>query len=336
MNLFRIVAATLVMALGFPMASFADNTPAYYNTDGSLKTAQNDVVVTSTIGMVAGGTVAFPSNLNNAGTILIWISGTWTGTFAINGSIDGTTYLGSSPLSFRDGTGFTASGAGLTSGGTYIMANGGYKNVRVNGTAGGTGTMNVTIVASSGSYNGIQTSALSVPGGTATNVMNVQIEPIKGTYFASALSLAGVAGDTFVLTGSASKTLRIRRVTVSGLVTTAAMIDLSVIKRTTADTAGTAGTAPTIGAMDSNNSAASGTVAVYTAAPTAGTSAGTIFAQKYLPQANTVVPMIMNKEWFSDLSQAPVLRGVAQQLAINLSAAPAGGSWDISIEWTEE
>lgn len=64
----------------------------------------------------------------------------------------------------------------------------------------------------------------------------------KATYAAAIVGLASVAAatDLFTITGSASKTVRITRVSISGLATSASAIAVPLIKRSAANTGGTA------------------------------------------------------------------------------------------------
>src|SRR5260221_11992941 len=154
----------------------------------------------------------------------------------------------------------------------------------------------------------------------------------KATYVASG-NVVPVTGATDLVTiiGSATKLVKLMRVIFSGTIVTAAINgSVSLVKRSTADTAGTS-TAPTIIPLDSNNAAATAVLAAYTANPTLGNTVGTIWQAKYLYQiaasGNPTVLMID----FSQLGQAGTLRGVAQQLGLNLNAvalasAGAGGS----------
>ncbi len=157
----------------------------------------------------------------------------------------------------------------------------------------------------------------------------------KATYSASYKALAGVAGDLFTLTGSSSKIIKLVRLEISGIATTAASPDVSLEKRSTADSGGTAVTAATIAPHDSTQGAATATVAAYSAAPTQGTSVGILKASKLTcPLAGAVGASVV---WdFTNSGKAPVLRVATQQFAIVLSAAPTGGSINISCEWTEE
>ncbi len=157
----------------------------------------------------------------------------------------------------------------------------------------------------------------------------------KATYSASYKALAGVAGDLFTLTGSASKTIKLVRIEISGIATTAATPDVSLEKRSTADSGGTAVTAATIAPYDSTQAAATATVAAYSAAPTQGTSVGILKASKLAcPLAGGASGLVA---WdFTNTGKAPVLRGTTQQFAVVQSATLTGGSIDISCVWTEE
>jgi hypothetical protein len=91
--------------------------------------------------------------------------------------------------------------------------------------------------------------------------------------------------------------------------------------------------------MDSNSGAASATVAIYTAAPTAGTLNGIVAARKILLSASGTLTYIAPQVEFNfhgSGEHCPVLRGTAQQLGLTLSAAPATGSIDVTFVWTEE
>src|SRR6266568_2055347 len=187
-----------------------------------------------------------------------------------------------------------------------------------------------------------QTNLTPLMGGTITTDANSntaapgvvqQDDGRKTTYSFSATALAGVAGDVLLFKGSSTKTVRVTQVIISGTATTAINLDVQLIKRSAADTAGTTGTAPTIAPRDSANAAA-------TAAPTAGTSVGIVRAARLFLATPTTSPtlaeLIMWDFGVRPGAQAVVLRGVAECLAVNLSAAPTAGSIDISFEFTEE
>jgi hypothetical protein len=154
------------------------------------------------------------------------------------------------------------------------------------------------------------------------------------SYAPAALNPVTGATDVVVVTGSATKTVRIARACVDGLATTPVSFPFYLIKRTTADTGGTA-TNPTPTKHDTNDAAASATLSLYTANPTAGT--GTTIQSGVLWLTNAGA-----KDWrcvtFGDnADEKIVLRGVAEQFAINHGGAtqPTGGSLHYRVEWTE-
>ena len=170
-------------------------------------------------------------------------------------------------------------------------------------------------------------------------VTAVLTDSYKATYSASIISLvfANTATDIFTLTGSASKTIRILRVGFIATQTTAAIRDIVLLKRSTANTGGTF-TNPTRVPLDSTNAAATATVNAYTVNPTStGTLVGNI--RTYKAYINTTSNAPNSYEWiFGDKNgQAIVLRGTAEVFAINMnSVTSAGNLCDIFIEWSEE
>src|SRR6185295_897807 len=163
---------------------------------------------------------------------------------------------------------------------------------------------------------------------------------ILTSYAAAVVGLVAAATptDVFTIYGSGTKTVRIIRVEVSATENTAAIRDVVLIKRSTANTGGTS-TSPTRVTYDSSNAAATATVLAYTANPTLGTGVGNIRTAKIDVPATNLVGSTDRIMWtFGDRpSQAVVLRGTSEGLAVNLnSVTSANNSFDISIEWTEE
>jgi hypothetical protein len=161
---------------------------------------------------------------------------------------------------------------------------------------------------------------------------------LKATYSASIVGLVPVASctDLFTITGSASKTVRVSRITVTATQTTSGQIDVALIKRSTANSSGTS-TSPTVIPHDSNSAAGSATIRAYTLNPTLGNTVGTMKARKVFV-GSTVAN---SDEFITDFgvrnSQAIVLRGTSQVLSVNLNGVTiTGGSFNISVEWTEE
>ena len=172
--------------------------------------------------------------------------------------------------------------------------------------------------------------------------VNSPIDGGKATYSFSIVGLAPATTptDVFNLTGSASKTVRLIRLIVSGLQTTAGNVDMLVIKRSGGtQSAGTSGAA-TIAASDTNNPTATALVQTYTANPASvGTVLGNIFAGKvFVPAAATAgSPDKLILDYGNRPAQAQVLRGTTQSISLNLNSVTlTGGSLDIYAEWSEE
>jgi hypothetical protein len=158
----------------------------------------------------------------------------------------------------------------------------------------------------------------------------------KTTYSASVTGLVGVAGDIFTIFGSATKTVRVTHMEFSGIATTAADMDVQVIKRSAVDTGGTSGAAAAT-PHDSNNAAATATALSYTAAPTPGAAVGTPI-RSIKSEIATAASQAQLVEWDFGFGpkQGIVLRGVAQGACLAVSATQVGALYDCSVEWTEE
>jgi hypothetical protein len=161
----------------------------------------------------------------------------------------------------------------------------------------------------------------------------------RATFSAAATGIvpATTAGAIFTLRGSSTKIVRLTRCHVSGLATTAITIAVGLAKWSTAPTGGTAITAPTMVAHDGATTA-TGLVAGYTVAPTAGTLVGLLRSQKLLLPLSAAAAKGPDIEWEFGIrpAQCPLLTAAITQLfAITISAIPAGGSIDVYIEWTE-
>ncbi len=170
-------------------------------------------------------------------------------------------------------------------------------------------------------------------------VSSVPVDGQKFTFSASisGLAVAASATDVFTITGSATKTVKVTHLEVSAVQTTSANAGIVLLKRSTANSGGTS-TNPAKVPHDSNNPAATATVAAYTANPTTGSLVGNIRANKiFVSTAGS-----LGQEVIMDFGQRPggqalTLRGAAESLSINLGGVTlAGGSFSIDVEWTEE
>jgi len=182
--------------------------------------------------------------------------------------------------------------------------------------------------------------------GTST-ISGVQLvsslDGAKSTYSACVSDFAPVVTPTDIISifGSATKTIRITYVGISGTRTAATQTEFRLIKRSSANSGGAPPpTALTKVTHDSNNIAASAAVNSYAANPTLGTTVGSVRTQKVTLQVTASASAMTGVEFtFGNRpgAQAIVLRGTAEGLCINLGGTTmAGGALDIIIEWTEE
>lgn len=170
-------------------------------------------------------------------------------------------------------------------------------------------------------------------------------QAFKATYSASTdPTVAAPASSTapfFVLYGSASKTLRVQRIRVTGATTaTLALQGFTLRKYSTAPSGGTPVTL-TQTPHDSASSAATASLCqVYTAAPTAGTSIGALSSVRCVNKSTTVVDGSPSNDTFLDIpvgfeGEPCVLRGTTQGIGLVLHVATAT-TVSVSVVWTEE
>src|SRR5688572_24849331 len=168
----------------------------------------------------------------------------------------------------------------------------------------------------------------------------------KQTYRAASLDpfVAAVTTDVpwFLIEGSATKTVTVKRIAVSGMTLTAvAYLTVNVTKHSTAASGGTS-TAAVVVPVDSTFAAGTATVKSYTVGPTPGTLVGTLATNRSLAQATTAAAAGLPRDWLFDFGDMPetrgiVLRGTAQGLALVWATAPATAvTLAVDVEWTEE
>lgn len=171
----------------------------------------------------------------------------------------------------------------------------------------------------------------------------------KSTYSAVALALppAASATDIACIAGSSTKTVIVRRVTVTGTAGTLVTAPFTMVRRTSVDSGGTAATttanwANTISQRDSSDAAASATLISYSANPTINDTSPTYIASAHLTipvtSAGTVTrPLVWEFDTPFSFVKGVVLRGATQQACINLNGVSvSSGLLHISIDWTEE
>lgn len=168
---------------------------------------------------------------------------------------------------------------------------------------------------------------------------SLQRPTFAAAFNALALPATG-AGDAVCLVGSATKTIFVTRVQVSGIKTTAQSAVINLVKRTAANSGGVTTTAPTYAKFDSNNAAATAVLNGYTTVPTPG--AGIILrSQAQGFAAGTAQPggsVVFDFSSQTNLTQGMVLRGVAQALCVSYPNAftTDGPAADVDFTWTEQ
>ena len=188
-------------------------------------------------------------------------------------------------------------------------------------------------------------SGLSDGAASATNASAVSSEGVKPTYRYAALGFATVATptDVLVIQGSATKTIRIKRVVLNGVATAAANMPVQIIRRSTAGTLGSAVlTALTAAKHDINDVAPTAVLSTVGTAnyTTLGTTAGTIGAGRLqLSAAATglsVTPLLW--EFATRNDKALILRGTSDFICLNLNAGavPLGAVVDIEVQTEED
>ena len=152
--------------------------------------------------------------------------------------------------------------------------------------------------------------------------------------------------DLICIAGSATKTVKLQSLKLSGS-GTAISVPVTLLRRASVDTGGTAASttanpANTIAKRDSNNPTATAVPIAYTANPTIVDTAPTYIDSAQLGVVATTVGVVDAPLVFdygmdpSQLRQAPTLRGVAEQICVNLNGTSATALLTGTMTWTEE
>lgn len=199
-------------------------------------------------------------------------------------------------------------------------------------------------------------SALALTVASATAQVNVvpQMGLItsilkKSSYSAVALALppASSATDIACIAGSSTKTVIIRKITITGTAGTLVTAPFTLVRRTSVDSGGTAATttanwANTISKRDTTDAASTATLISYSANPTINDTSPTYVASAHLTlpvtSAGTVTrPLVWDFDTPFSFVKGVVLRGAAQQACVNLNGVSvSSGLVHLSIDWTEE
>lgn len=192
-----------------------------------------------------------------------------------------------------------------------------------------------------------QTGCIGVGGVNTVPQVGVSClsEPTTPTYAATGIGIAPASSATDIacITGSATRTVRVQSIRVSGSAGTLINVPVVITKHATANTGGTAttGTAlPVPYRLNSTDPAPTATTTAYTANPTIADAAPGIIDAGVLVLTATGT-LAGNTGTLFDYSgrnfmEAPTLRGIAQQVCVNLNGtSPSSGLVHVSFKWTE-
>ncbi len=164
----------------------------------------------------------------------------------------------------------------------------------------------------------------------------------KATYrvvYKAQTPLASATVPAMTLKGSATKTIKIIGVRISGTAGTGGVADVWTAKFTTV-TAGTDIGGVSISKADSNDAAATAVTAFYSVAPTGVTLAdGYWTSERYewVTPAVTVLPQVVDLHFGTDDgTEAMTLRGTGQWFGIGFSSVATSPTANIEVEFTEE
>lgn len=307
-RLIRLTAAALLaLCVAQPALSqtYPINNPSYIPT-----------AILAATTLTTAGTVTFNNNGN--GTVLIRVAGTNS---VMSATVQMTESRATSPT-------WTAVPVQLVGGGRVntIVANGLYR-LNISGAA------QVRFNLASFSGTNVIVSAAGTPGDEFVRTLPAD----RTTYSAAAtITPAASATDVLTITGSASKTIRVERVSCTGTAGSAATGTLVAAKRSSANTGGTTAAATAV-SFDSSYPSAAASVLTYSANPTTGTLVGNLRSAAIVMTPTTsaigAAPVA-----FDFANNGVVLRGTAEVFALNGAGAsfPASSSLLCNVVWNEE
>jgi hypothetical protein len=153
----------------------------------------------------------------------------------------------------------------------------------------------------------------------------------------TALVPAASATDIAVLSGNATNTVVVSKIVLSCTQTTAGQFTVQLFIRTTADTSGTSTGSPTTFPLDQNNASSVSSVLTYTANPTVNDATARLIDSQVI---GMMAPATASPNdiyvWTPSMGQSIVLRGTAQQAALNFNGTTlTGGSCNLRFQWME-
>lgn len=200
----------------------------------------------------------------------------------------------------------------------------------------------VNFVAQDGNLSNQNIAA--TPDVDASLILLRSSEHRKATFrYAGTFTPVAAPTDVLMIQGSASRTLRVKRIALGGVATANGNMLATLIRRSTQFTTQGAAVfnAVTPGKMDFNDVAATGVVATIGTAniTSLGTTQNNLGQQRlFLPTTATGTPAPLVWEFATRQDKALILRGATDFVFLNLNggAVPAGGVVDFEIEIEED
>lgn len=329
------VAQRLTTLIGFYSSNFGSAT-------GAIRTAAQ-------VGNAAGA-ADFNAGTTSAQTLRTVLASDQASLFATEASLVKLTLTQASTTSGQSGP--LVQGAATTSDPTYVTGQTNPLSLTLAGRL-RTDVMGNVASATADSGNPVKTGGVVNINGTVfttTHRVDTQMNASGSTYvdptgrlasysaFASFTAVAN-ATDIFTITGSASKTIKIRRVVVSGTNTGNTNALVILLKRSTANSGGTS-TTPSVVPHDSNDAAGSAVARAYTANPTLGTLVGNLEGKLvFLPTLASTNVSAGEEVLYGPNGPKPItLRGTGEVFAVNLNGVALLGTtvMNIAVDWTEE
>lgn len=186
-----------------------------------------------------------------------------------------------------------------------------------------------------------QQAIASTPDANGSFILLRSSEHRKATFrYAANFTPVATPTDVILIQGSASKTVRIKRIALGGVATANGNMPVTLVRRSASPTGGTL-VALAAGVHDTTDAAATCVVSKFTAnATSVGTAVATIGQSRifYITTATGGPPAPTVWEFATRQDKAFILRGTTDYLAINLGggALTAGASLDVEIELEED
>lgn len=175
------------------------------------------------------------------------------------------------------------------------------------------------------------------PGTTTIKLVTTESQRDTYSYARAAVAHAATPTDIFLLTGSATKTIKIKRVFINANGSASGIMNALCVKRTADNTGGTrASVVSSIAKYDSKSPTATAVPYTYSTNPSSLGAGANLFADN-LVFGNSGNPITAEIEFAIDNLMPPTLRGTSEFFCINMNgdAVPSGGEIGFVVVWEE-